>query len=89
MANKSQSYYLYSGGTATSSYLWFVWEGPQSGTDVRRDELNYLSVLSFQDETNQVKVLFSPMFSDFRRSTAFGKVPRLRPFVLLVRATCR
>ena len=30
-----------------------------------------------------------PMPLDFRKSFAFWKVPRLRPFVLLVRATCR
>jgi hypothetical protein len=29
------------------------------------------------------------MLPDFRKSVAFWKVPRLRPFVLLVRAACR
>jgi len=48
MANTSHSYCLYDGGTATLSYFWFVWEGTQSGTDVRCDELNYLPVLSFR-----------------------------------------
>ena len=41
-----------------------------------------------------VKLLFQPMppppsLRDFPKSIAFWKVPRLRPFVSLVRATCR
>jgi hypothetical protein len=36
-----------------------------------------------------VKASFYPMLSDLRNSIAFYKVPTLRPFVLLVRATCR
>jgi hypothetical protein len=35
-----------------------------------------------------VKVLFYPMLPDFQNSPAFWKVPRLRPFVFLVRVTC-
>ena len=34
------------------------------------------------------KTVFYPMLPDFRSSTAFAKVPRLRPFVL-GRATCK
>jgi hypothetical protein len=30
-----------------------------------------------------------PVFPDFRKNIAFFKVPRLRPFVLLVTVTCR
>jgi len=48
MANTSHSYCIYDGGTPTSGYFWFVWERTQSGTDVRRDELNCLLVLSFR-----------------------------------------
>jgi hypothetical protein len=33
----------------------------------------------------KVKALFYPMFLDFRKSAAFFNVPRLRPFVLLLR----
>jgi hypothetical protein len=40
----------------------------------------------FENE-KKVKVLFYPMIPDFRKSIVFRKVPRLRPFVLLVRAT--
>jgi hypothetical protein len=29
------------------------------------------------------------MLSDFRKSIAFGKVPRLSPFTILLRAMCR
>jgi len=32
---------------------------------------------------------FYPVLPDFRKSTAFCKVPMLRPFAVLVRATCR
>jgi hypothetical protein len=32
-----------------------------------------------------MEAFFFPIFSDFRKSTAFWKVPRLRLFVLLVR----
>jgi hypothetical protein len=35
----------------------------------------------------KLKVLFYPMLPDFRKTIAFRKVPRLRPFALLVRAT--
>ena len=37
----------------------------------------------------KLKVLFYPVLSDFRKRIAFGNVLRLRPFVLLLRATCR
>jgi hypothetical protein len=41
-------------------------------------------------ETNRkVEVLFYTMLSVFRNFIVFCKVPRLRPFVLLVTATCR
>jgi len=33
--------------------------------------------------------LFYPMLPNIRKSIAFWQVPRLRPFVLLARATCR
>ena len=36
---------------------------------------------------NKLKIHFCPIISDFRRCTAFCKVPRLRPFALLMRAT--
>jgi hypothetical protein len=36
----------------------------------------------------EMVVLFYPMLLYLRKSIAFWKVPRLRPFVLLVRATC-
>jgi hypothetical protein len=38
---------------------------------------------------DQVKVRFYPMLPDFRNSTAFWKVPRLRPFMFLVRSAGR
>jgi len=34
-----------------------------------------------------MKVISHPAFPDDRKSTAFQTVPRVRPFVLLVRAT--
>ena len=34
-------------------------------------------------------VLFYPIFPDLRNNTAFWKVPRLGPFIPLVRATCK
>jgi hypothetical protein len=37
----------------------------------------------------KVPVFCHPVLSDFRKSIAFRKVPRLYPFVLQVRATCR
>jgi hypothetical protein len=37
----------------------------------------------------KVKAFFHPMLPDFQNSTPFWKVLRLRPFVRLVRATCR
>jgi hypothetical protein len=40
-------------------------------------------------KTNKMKVLFYPMHPEFQKTTAFWKVPRLCPFVLPVRATCR
>jgi len=36
----------------------------------------------------KLKILFYPMPSDFRKRIALWKVPRPRPFVLLVRDTC-
>jgi hypothetical protein len=41
--------------------------------------------LPFKDEKTEIH--FCPIIPDFRRCTAFCKVPRLRPFALLVRAT--
>jgi hypothetical protein len=38
---------------------------------------------------NSVKTLFYQMLFDFRKSTACWKVPRLCPFVRLVRASYR
>jgi len=38
---------------------------------------------------NKVEMLFYAMLSDFQKSIAFWKVPRLRPFAFLVRATSR
>jgi hypothetical protein len=40
-------------------------------------------------KTKKVKVLLYSMLSDFRKSIAFGKVPRLSPFTILLRAMCR
>ena len=37
----------------------------------------------------KVYAIFFPMLHDFRNSMAFWKVPRLRPFVVLIRAACR
>ena len=37
----------------------------------------------------KVGVLFRTMLSDFRNFIAFCKVPRLRPFIVLVTAACR
>jgi len=37
----------------------------------------------------KLQMLFYAMPSDFQKSIAFWKVPRLRPFAFLVRATCR
>lgn len=37
----------------------------------------------------RVKILFCPMRLDFRKSVAYRKVHMNRPFVLLVRVTCR
>jgi hypothetical protein len=34
-------------------------------------------------------VLFRPIVPDFRKSVAFWRIPKPRPFVLLVRATCK
>lgn len=36
----------------------------------------------------QFKVLFHPVLPDYRKSVAFCKVPRLRPFFLPVKAVC-
>ena len=50
----------------------------------------YLTEYSFK--TTKVKVLFYPTLPNFKnkkKKVAFWKVPRPRPFVLLVRATCR
>jgi len=40
-------------------------------------------------QTTKVKALFYPMLPAFRNSIAFCNVPRIRRFVLLVRAMCR
>jgi len=40
-------------------------------------------------QTTKVKALFYPMLPAFRNSIAFCNVPRIRWFVLLVRAMCR
>ena len=39
--------------------------------------------------TWRMKVLFYPMLSDLQNSISFWKVPKLRSFVLPIRATCR
>ena len=44
---------------------------------------------SFNPWKTRVKILFCPMRLDFRKSVAYRKVPMIRPFVLLVRVTCR
>ena len=45
--------------------------------------------LSHGTTTEDKKVLFCPILSNFRKGISFWKVPKLCAFVLLVRATCR
>ena len=44
---------------------------------------------SIFEAKGKVRVLFCTMLPYFRKSFGLWKVPRLRPFVLLVRETCR
>jgi hypothetical protein len=39
--------------------------------------------------TEKSEILFYPIVPDFQKNFVFWQVPRLRPFVLLVTATCR
>ena len=43
--------------------------------------------LTFKDE-KKLEVFFYPVFRDSRESFALWNVPRLRPFVLLVKEMC-
>jgi len=45
--------------------------------------------LQFCERAQKVKILLYPLFPDFRNIISILSVPNLRPFVLLVRATCR
>jgi len=69
------------GQSAVGSYS-FGW----TGTKKKKKKLKRRSIL---EAKGKVRVLFCTMFPYFRKSFGFWKVPRLHPFVLLVRETCR
>ena len=69
-----------SGQSAVGSHS-FGWTGTK-----RKKKMKRRSIL---EAKGKLGVLFCTMLPYFRKSFGFWKVPRLRPFVFLVRETCR
>jgi hypothetical protein len=68
----------------------FFWDVFWILTTFYSSSLILIIVIIFIDhlKTKKVKTLFYPTLSNFRKSFAFWRVPKLCPFVLQVRATC-